>query len=242
MSTVWEDLLGPERYSSLAGACATPAASGPPPLNLPHPALLDHLNSRLAGSVFAVVAEVEVGLRNRLSDQMQALCDAQPGNQAQWFDASNPLALEPKEAESMASARTKAASAARRYSRPMVRGDVIAACSFGIWPALLQKQYQTRLWDNGLSNAFPGLANFQTGAKPQFVWVAERLRRINVLRNRIAHHERVFAVGGLKEARKDLVVVAGLLAPELEASVTSHWADLVAPNGTALPELSTLLP
>ena len=238
----WEQLIGVERYGRLARDCTSPKGIGPAPLLLPHPALLNHMNAKLAASVFVVLAPLEVGLRNAMADQLQPIADAMPGPPAPWYQQTA-LGLHSRERESIDSAKRKAASVAGKARRDVIPADVLAQFSFGLWPALLATKYRTRLWRAGLRNAFPHLdASFGRQGVPD-VFIAQRLQIINVYRNRIAHHEPVYRSSPtLDDVRRAIVTVSVCISPELEGAVKHHWQQMVSdPQAGTLPQVRTLI-
>lgn len=73
------------------------------------------------------------------------------------------------------------------YGSGMTLDHVISGLSFGFWTHLLTKNYQDVLWPAQFRHAFP--------SKPKEITrqvLHERVNRLRVLRNRIAHHKPIF--------------------------------------------------
>ncbi|MDO4645385.1 MAG: hypothetical protein Q4B02_06350 [Propionibacteriaceae bacterium] len=82
---------------------------------------------------------------------------------------------------------TDAISAAQRSKgAAALPGHIVAELSLGFWTGLLANRYHQRLWVPALHAAFPHL----TGTRRELHRKQESLRK---LRNRIAHHEPIFA-------------------------------------------------
>lgn len=104
--------------------------------------------------------------------------------------------------------------ALRRRGRPVTDGAVVAELPFGFWSALLGRgnQYEVRLWRPALHRAFPGYRGPRTGLHQQLDYLRE-------FRNRIAHHEPIFA----RHLAADLAsirAVLGYVCPD-----TQQWVD-----------------
>ncbi|MBS6344388.1 MAG: Abi family protein [Bifidobacterium pseudolongum] len=85
------------------------------------------------------------------------------------------------------------------YRRNYNHDDVVAALMFGAWDRLIgsnnvhtgqRPSWNSRLWDSGLHEAFPGLENSDTDR----VKVANIVQSLHRLRNRVAHHENLLFV------------------------------------------------
>ena len=77
---------------------------------------------------------------------------------------------------------------ATRRGRPELHGKVIAELGFGFWRYLCSSQYLTSLWVPALASGF---AQHPSPNDPQQIRadVEDRVQRLHLLRNRIAHHE-----------------------------------------------------
>jgi hypothetical protein len=101
-------------------------------------------------------------------------------------------------------------------------GHSVAELSLGFWTALLANRYHARLWMPALQHAFP----HRPGAVRRGN-IHARLESVRMLRNRIAHHEPIFA-WPLDRAHADILAVLGYLSLEARAWVADHTrVDLV---------------
>lgn len=73
-------------------------------------------------------------------------------------------------------------------------GQIVANLSFGFWTGLLAPRYNPQIWSRELRVVFPHLP-----AGVNRYDLANRAQRVNLLRNRIWHHEPVFKMDILKE-------------------------------------------
>lgn len=71
-------------------------------------------------------------------------------------------------------------------------GKVVAELKFAFWQTLFVKGQQARLWDKHFADVFPGYDRNLT-VKQARAAVYDDLEIIRRLRNRIAHHEPIFA-------------------------------------------------
>ncbi|MBK4121625.1 hypothetical protein [Kocuria rhizophila] len=94
-------------------------------------------------------------------------------------------------------------------------GHVVAAFTFGFWRKLLSRSYDRTLWVPTLHNAFlPGTARRR---------VYDAADRLNIQRNRIAHHERIANPRQIRQAGQNL---AGAIHPQAELWVSTLWNEI----------------
>jgi hypothetical protein len=173
-----EASLSPERlyrYMQLANGDRTDAL------------LLHERNTRLASQFYGPLQGLEIALRNAI----HRLLSARYG--PDWYDRLSGLSypLPDKLSEAKASIARK--------GKLVSPGRVVAELSFGFWTALLAKRYEKRLWVPHLHRAFPhaivrdgdGWIGRRTGSKLNRSDIWDRLDRIRLLRNQIAHHEAI---------------------------------------------------
>ena len=170
---------------------------------------LRRLRRRLAGDPLGVL---EVALRNALHGQLTR-CYGEA-----WYD--NPAAgLDLGTLERIAKARTELA----RLGLVPTSSRVVAELSFGFWVALVgggrrldlsgrRADYELTLWRPALRRAFPHRAKLTRMAAHQAL---DPLRK---LRNRIAHHEPIFA-RRLDEDHARILEVTGWMSPGARAWV-----------------------
>jgi hypothetical protein len=135
-------------------------------------------NIGVSGAFHEAISVAEVCLRNTLHDQLTQFTNGLPGS---WFDnTSNLLTSDAREDISKAKHRVL------RKGGPITPGRLVSELSFGFWKFLLAKRYETSLWTPALRHGFPQLESQQRKV------VFETVSDLNILRNRIAHHEPIF--------------------------------------------------
>lgn len=144
-------------------------------------------------ALLADIAILEVALRNAMHTALSN--DTTP----RWFEH---LSLDHRSTRHF----SRATESVRRSGftdkhHPSYPGRVIARCSLGTWLNLLDRGGQLTgsekradyeaLWRRCLHKAFPGApAEAKRGAqRASRSWVYSKVLRVNILRNRIAHHE-----------------------------------------------------
>jgi hypothetical protein len=185
------------------------AATG---LNQGRAARLYGWNVAVSSALWGDFAILEVCLRNAI----HACLSAHAGRDDWW----NAIRLHPLEVAKINEA-TRAARAKPGHGRP-IAGDVVAELTLGFWTGLLVNKYHQRLWVPALSAAFPHL----TTTRREFHRTLERLRK---LRNRLAHHEKVFNRNIADDHQKALEVLAAIdPAPELLVRTASRVPAVLA--------------
>ncbi len=100
----------------------------------------------------------------------------------------------------------------------MTAGKVVADLNFAFWERVLLKKQQRIIWDTQFTTSFPEAPAGQTSSVNR-----EKLRRtvenVRRLRNRIAHHEPIFARDLVRDMR-DI-----RLAISWRSSVAASWLD-----------------
>lgn len=133
-------------------------------------------NVEVASAFWGSFNVLEVALRNAIHAKLSTLA-----SQEDWWNAQ--IGLHQFEQRRV----TDAIGAARRAKgTAVVPGHIVAELSFGFWTGLLANRYHQRLWVPALHGAFPHLV----GPRRELHRKQESLRK---LRNRIAHHEPIFA-------------------------------------------------
>jgi len=159
-------------------------------------------NLSISAALFETLGAVEVILRNALHRQLADRHAARVGS-GNWFDG--PL-LDEKGRRDLATAK---AYATDRGRKPELPGKVVAELSFGFWRFLVARRYQATAWP-ALQKAFP--LHPDGGSAPRGD-VEDRMQRIHVLRNRIAHHEPVFR-RNLQHDFGDMLTLVGWISVE----------------------------
>lgn len=169
----------------------------------------------LQAKTWVFIGGVEVILRNALH---HALTD----RYGAWHDEDSPFVrvLAAPDAKRLREAhRTCEADRARRSrtsgNAAIEPGHVVAALTFGFWRKLLSRSYDRTLWVPTLHNAFlPGTARRR---------VYDAADRLNIQRNRIAHHERIANPHQIRQAGQNL---AGAIHPQAELWVSTLWNEI----------------
>lgn len=139
------------------------------------------------------------------------------GLSGNWFDDPRGL-LEPRRLAGIDEVRRRIG----RLRRACTPGRVVSELSFGFWRYLLSARYEQSLWTPALRHAFPYL-------RPQRRRdVAERVERLHLVRNRLAHHEPVHR-RDLAHDHEDLLFVVDAICP-----VTRSWLDRTSTVGEVI--------
>lgn len=107
-----------------------------------------------------------------------------------------------------------------------MEGKVIAELSFGFWRYLVAKRYQATAWP-ALQKAFP---LHPDGSAAPRVDIDDRMQRIHVLRNRIAHHEPIFR-RNVAHDYADMLTLVGWVSRE-----ASDWVEELSRVPTMLAQ------
>jgi hypothetical protein len=132
-------------------------------------------NISIAAAFWGGFHVLEIAVRNAINAR---LCQVYGVDR--WWEVAP---LHPSELRRIESAER---SAARTHGPRATSGHVVAELTFGFWVGLLNNRYHQRLWEAGLSAAFPGVMTTRRELQ-------SKLERLRKLRNRIAHHEPVIA-------------------------------------------------
>jgi hypothetical protein len=178
-------------------------------------------NCQLSTALFELIGWFEIAWRNAIDT---AITDRRPGAPHWLLDPGFPLR------QATRAKVTRAVQAVRRNgtTNPLP-GQVIAELSLGFWRFPTMRGYTTTVWAPYLSRAFPHAPH-----RPQRDDVDSRLQPIILLRNRIAHHEPVFADPAILRDR-----AADIL--ELGAWINPHAATWWARHTAVLPLLSRVV-
>lgn len=106
-------------------------------------------------------------------------------------------------------------------------GKVIAELKFVFWQTMFTARHDGRVWGPQIGALFP---NATIGAKALRGRVYDDLDAIRQLRNRIAHHEPIFA----RDLSKDLARMLELV--DLRSTATSRWVRAMEDATTTLTE------
>ena len=172
-------------------------------------------NTAMCAAFYGPLQALEIAMRNAMHRELAA-CYGE-----EWYD--KPAAgLDRGARERIANARM----AAQRARRTVTPPRVVATLPFGFWVALLsaggrieragpKADYEKTLWRPALRNAFPHRAPLTRRQ------AHEPLDVLRALRNRIAHHEPVFA-RPLREDHDRILEVTGWISVDVRAWIQWH--------------------
>jgi hypothetical protein len=180
-------------------------------------------NTEMTGAMWETMGHLEVALRNALSFRL-ARRHRRLHRVGDWLD--DPAY------ELDTEARTDVAQARRRVQRnrkPLTQDQVISELGFGFWRFLLAKRYATTLWPD-LAGGFPNSPDRNRAT------VDGPVRRIHLLRNRLAHHQRIWTES-LPERWADMAAVLGFIDRDFGkwAVESSRVPGLLAACPVSLP-------
>jgi len=163
---------------------------------------LYELNLRISQFLYGALHEFEIALRNAMHDQLTAHF-----RRADWYE------IAPIHSVAMGMvARAKGCARPEAH----IPGKVISELTLGFWTGLTASQYLFTLWNTCLHKAFPHIASDRTK-------VHAALNDLKVLRNRVAHHERILGPQGMLYGSKHPALPGQdlLIEPELVLDVVS---------------------
>lgn len=157
-------------------------------------------------AVFGLVHEFEVLIRNTIDRELGAGQPQAPLG-VTWlmdFETLQPWAVK------------QVVGAVERLQRdmPITRGRVVAGLSFGFWASLFGRRYE-ELWRTRLHRAFPDAVEGREG-------IARRMRELQAVRNRIAHHDSLLDQD-VERVVEEMLMVAGWVDPQ-----AAEWLRRVA--------------
>ncbi len=172
-------------------------------------------NTATGAAFYGPLQGLEVALRNAIHRQL-TVCYG-----ATWYD--NPAAgLDARCLERIANARQELVRAGHAAGP----SRIVAALSFGFWISLLgpggrldlagrRADYEKTLWRPALRRAFPHRTSLtrKQARRP--------LDGLRTLRNRIAHHEPIFA-RHLSQDHQCILDVTGWISPRVRTWIESH--------------------
>lgn len=159
-------------------------------------------NARLAKAFLFPLHVVEIALRNAIDEVLSAKYSPDCYHDVTLHEALT--------AESLASLN-KAKSRASKGGAAAKKDDVISCLTFDFWSNLFRHEYDRPLWQTSMGQLLPNSAGM-TRAQLQSLVMG-----INRFRNRIAHHEPIFALNVSSQYREILNVV------EYRSAAASVW-------------------
>jgi hypothetical protein len=97
--------------------------------------------------------------------------------------------------------------------------DIVGGLDFGYWTSLLNRDVENSLYAAGLYKAFPH-APHTTRKKPDRAVIAQKLRDLRILRNRVMHHESLFHRKNIRGDIRGIVEVCRWIKP-----IAAEWID-----------------
>jgi hypothetical protein len=166
-------------------------------------------NTELSAAFYGPLQALEILVRNAFHRELSAVYGPA------WYD--NPrVPLTPGAQALVADAK----DTLRRANRPLDPGRIVAELSFGFWERLLthgppgKLNYEMALWRPAFHRAFPN-------SRRRRVDVHKPLPGLRDLRNRIAHHEPIFA-RPLASEYHTITEVIGWMCADTQAWVLHH--------------------
>lgn len=161
-------------------------------------------NVQLSADFYSSLHMLEIALRNKCDE---ALASAHGAN---WFDDAAVL-MEAYQQRCVADARAML----QREGKAATHGQMIAELNFGFWSSLFGSS-SNHLWGQILRPVF----NTQ-GLKRKVV--AQKLRDLRRLRNRIAHYEPILAQP-IAQLHTDVLALTSWMSVDAAAWITTHSA------------------
>ncbi|OMH24970.1 hypothetical protein BKD30_06890 [Tersicoccus phoenicis] len=169
-------------------------------------------NAETSAACFESIGHVEVLLRNVIHRQLAA----HSGGERWYLDRQYRLTSRAQDDVSTARFR------ARTQNGIESPGKVVAELTFGFWRFLLTRRYQTTIWPR-ISPGFAGVASHRRHRAE----LESAVKRIHVLRNRVAHHEPIFHLP-IRNRLDDMLLVARYVDGDAERMLQeSSRVDLV---------------
>jgi hypothetical protein len=174
-------------------------------------------NVEVTSAFWGPISILEVVVRNAMHDALRA------GRQDDWWNCPS-LQLMARERKNLLHAQQ---TLDRRGHPSPTAGQVVAATTFGLWVGLTAPglprhphlSYETAIWQPRLVRAFPHAG---TVRRKQLHRALDDVRNF---RNRLAHHEPVFAAP-LERIRDQITGLAGFVDPAAAEFITgTHRID-----------------
>lgn len=192
-------------------------------------------NASIGGTAYIAIHYFEVIVRNALDRELQRWNQATNGT-ADWTMAPAPLLEAVLTRERLYAARRDAARAAQGR-RAVTHDDVLVRFTLGAWRGLLptlRNRWKQTLWEEALQHSFANRQGVRTDQIVQSVSI------VYDLRNRIAHHEPIFALD-LRGKRRAMRDVLNSISPTARRWFVEHeplsprWTTST-PTGPSSPE------
>lgn len=164
-------------------------------------------NARISGALLIPLHICEVVVRNAVADALESTHGPDwPWNQG--FERSLP-----RQAGPGYNALADLQYVGQKSRTP---GQVIAELKFVFWEKMFTSRHDNRIWNQHLNRVLPNLSAARTTAEHR-KRIFDDLNKIRLLRNRIAHHEPIFA----RNLSEDLQIIRQLVAAR--CTVSADW-------------------
>jgi Abi-like protein len=178
-------------------------------------------NGKVAAAFLRDISDAEVLIRNAFD---RALTKYWKGGETHWvLDPASPI-LAVRWREGGRHEHMDLNGLSRQYVVDALRkagglgiatpGKILASLTFGFWVAMTFKAREHDLWVPYISRAF-------ASPHPPRKKVESRMRLLNELRNRVAHHEPLVKYD-LDEAHERLLELCDWLSPNVRAHIAAH--------------------
>lgn len=158
-------------------------------------------NTRLSEALYTPLQSLEICLRNTLDEQMSRVYgDTWMKNGKPPLHRNTLDAIEASDESFVTSGFTPS------------HGDLVAELKFSFWVSLVGFAYDNTLWRKALFNGF------KTGKPRKRTLVHGRLNAIRRFRNRVAHHEPIYAKAD--QMNGEIIEAIGWMCPQ-----TKEWTE-----------------
>lgn len=190
-------LVGPDRFRTYLDAVGGDAGQA---------IRLYSWNVEVSAAFWGPVQVIEVVLRNALHEGMGRLFD-----RSDWWTHPR-VGLHHSQSEQVTTAEAKLTRRRAAYGP----GHVVAELTMGFWTGLLGRghAYEHRFWIPALRHAFPAYSGNRTD-------LHRTVESLRLFRNRIAHHEPIFA-RHLAADHDSILRLAAYIHPDARMWLSSH--------------------
>lgn len=176
-------------------------------------------NVALSEALLQALSALEVGIRNAIHNTFIAYVGT-----PYWFQAI----LLPDDMRFVNDAWKRLS---KRHKQPPSPGKIIAELTFGFWPYLVDARYHDLWWDNKAALFRATFPHIPTRLPPHQAVVRktiyERINRCQKLRNRVMHHEPIFAglsllnlpSAPLMDVHRDIIEMLAWIDPDLATAL-----------------------
>ncbi len=159
-------------------------------------------NIEISAAFLIPLQVLEVTIRNSLNETIKNHYSTDD-----WFDV---IPLNDFAKKKITSAKH---AVIKQHDNPQI-SHVVAELTFGFWLSLIRSEYHQSLWIPFLNKSFPY-------AKKPRSEIHDHLNHIRIFRNRIAHHEPIFA-RHLEQDYNSILLALKWIYPDIASWVDSH--------------------